>query len=254
MRLTALGCDGGITGPRRTSCYLVDDDILIDVGTGAGELSLEQAVAIDTVFLSHAHLDHCCLLPMLADAAGNFRHTPLTVYALPQTIATLRAHLFNGLLWPDYTRLPTVAQPYLRFVPLQLGETVALAGRRITALPARHALPCIGYQLDSGAASLAYSADTTYCPEFWQALDGIDNLAALLIENTFLEANTEAAAHSGHMTAAQLARGMASLRHAPELYIVHREPGREAETMREIVAAAGRFAPKALQRGQTLTF
>jgi len=252
MRVTALGCNGSITGELRTTCYLVDDDILIDAGSGAGDLSLEQAIAIDTVFLTHSHLDHCCFLPMLADAAGNFRTAPLTVYALPETIAALKQHMLNGQLWPDYTVQPTPERPYIRFYPLRVGETVELDGRRITPLPALHAVPCVGYRLDSGAASLVYSADTTLCEEFWQALNRIDNLKYLLIENTFLNDNAAGAQRSGHMTANLLAQGLRQLQHPVELFIVHMEAGREQDAMREVLQAAGEFGPQQLQRGQVL--
>jgi ribonuclease BN (tRNA processing enzyme) len=252
MRVTALGCNGSITGERRTTCYLVDDDILIDAGSGAGDLSLEQAIAIDTVFLTHSHLDHCCFLPMLADAAGNFRTAPLTVYAPPETIAALKQHLFNGLLWPDYTMQPTPEHPYIRFVPLHVGETIELEGRRITALPAQHSTPCIGYLIDGGSGSLAYSADTTFCEEFWLTLNRIDNLRYLLIENTFLNANDAGAYRSGHMTADLLAQGLRLLQRPVNLFIVHMDAGRETETMQEVRQAAGTFEPQMLKRGQVL--
>jgi ribonuclease BN (tRNA processing enzyme) len=189
---------------------------------------------------------------MLADAAGNFRSSPLTVYALAETIATLKQHMLNGLLWPDYTMQPTPERPYIRFIPLRSGETVEIGGRRITALPARHAVPCIGYQVDSGKASLVYSADTTLCEEFWQALSRIDNLEYLLIENTFLNDNAAGAQRSGHMTAQLLAQGLRLLLHPPQLFIVHMEAGREQESMHEVLQAAGEFGPRQLQRGLTL--
>jgi len=254
MRVTALGCNGSITGERRTTCYLVDGDVLIDAGSGAGDLSLEQSIAIDTVFLTHSHLDHCCFLPMLADAAGSFRTSPLTVYALQETIATLKQHMLNGQLWPDYTIQPTPERPYLRFVPLHVGETVEIKGRRFTALPARHSVPCVGYRLDSGEGSLVYSADTTYCEEFWQVLNEIPGLRHLLIENTFLNENAAGAQRSGHMTAELLARGLRLLHRPVQLFIVHMEAGREQESMREVMEAAGEFGPQPLRRGQVLEF
>ena len=249
MRVTVLGCNGSITGNLRTTCYRVDDDLLIDAGTGAGDLSLQQAIAINAVFLTHAHLDHCCMLPMLADAAGNFRDAPLTVYALPQTISAIRRNIVNGEIWPDYSVLPSPERPCIRFKPIAPGETVELNGRKITALPARHAVPCAGYQLDSGAASLVYSGDTTYCEDFWQALNRIANLKYLLVENTFLNANAAIAARSGHMTASLLAQGMRSLQRPVELFIVHLEAGRESDTFREILGAIPEFKPALLQRG-----
>lgn len=253
MHITALGCDGSITGQRRTTCYHVDADILIDAGTGAADLTLEQAAAVDYVFLSHAHLDHCCMLPLLADAAGDPRQRTLTVYALPATIAALRDNILNGVIWPDYAALPTPEHPYLRFVPIAHGETVELDGRRITALPTQHAVPCAGYRVDSGRASWVYSGDTTFCPEFWLALNNIDNLRYLLIETTFLNANALGAEHSGHMTPRLLAQGLRLLREPVELFIVHLEAGREQATLLEIAETAN-IAPVALQRGAKFEF
>ncbi|BBI98495.1 cAMP phosphodiesterase class-II:metallo-beta-lactamase superfamily protein [Ferrigenium kumadai] len=249
MRITTLGCNASITGELRTTCYLVDDDILIDAGTGAGELSLAQSIAIDTVFLTHSHLDHCGLLPMLADAAGSFRDAPLTVYALPETIATLEEHMLNNKLWPDYTVQPMPERPYIRFRPILAGETVELGGRRITALPARHAVPCVGYRIDSGKASLVYSADTTLCEDFWLALNRIDNLKHLLIETTFRNDNAAGAARSGHTTANLLAQGLRLLERPVELFIVHMEAGYEEVTMREVLQAASEYHPQVLRRG-----
>lgn len=254
MRVTVLGCNGSIGGNLRTTCYRVDDDILVDAGTGAADLTLQQLIAINTVFLTHSHLDHCTLLPMLADAAGNFRDTPLAVHALPETIAALKEHMLNGKLWPDYTTLPSPERPYLCFKPLSPGETVELQGRRITALPARHAVPAIAYQVDSGAASWVYSGDTTFCEEFWQALNRIANLQYLLVETTCLNRNAAGAARSGHMTAELLAQGLRLLRRPVGLFIVHMEAGHEADTLREVLQTAGEFNPQALQRGREFAF
>jgi ribonuclease BN (tRNA processing enzyme) len=249
MHITTLGCNASITGQLRTTCYRVDDDILIDAGSGTGDLSLAQAIAIDTVFLTHSHLDHCAFLPMLADAAGSFRDAPLTVFALPETIAILKEHMLNGRLWPDYTVQPSPERPYIRFRPIRLGETVDLNGRRITALPARHAVPCIAYQVDSGAASWVYSGDTTFCEDFWQALNGIGNLRYLLIETTFRNDNPAGAQRSGHTTANLLAQGLRLLQKPVELFIVHMEAGYEEVTEREIMQAAREYNPRFLQRG-----
>ena len=254
MRVEILGCNGGISGDLRTMCLLLDQDTLVDAGSGAGDLSLAQVVAVNTLLLTHSHLDHCGFLPLLADAAGNFRDTPLNVYALPETIASIKRNILNGEIWPDYTALPTPEQPYIRFKPITLGETVEIGGRRITALPAKHAVPAVGYQLDSGTASLVYSGDTTFCEDFWQALNRIPNLKYLLIENTFLNSNTTGAQRSGHMTAELLAHGLRLLQHPVQLFIVHMETGRENDTMHEVLQAVGEFKPQVLQRGMVFEF
>lgn len=201
MLVEILGCSSGITGDLRTMCLLVDQDILVDAGSGTGELSLEQAIGINTLFLTHSHIDHCGFLPLLADAAGNFRGTPLNVYALPETISAIKRNIFNGEIWPDYTALPTSERPYITFTPIRLGETVDMNGRKFTPMPTRHSVPCVGYRLDSGEASLVYSGDTTFCEDFWHQLNHIHNLEYLLIETTFLNHNASGAQRSGHMTA-----------------------------------------------------
>jgi ribonuclease BN (tRNA processing enzyme) len=250
MKLTVLGCYGGIGGARRTTALLLDEDVLIDAGTGVGELSLEQMARVDHVFLTHSHLDHCGFIPLLADAVAFLRKQPLLVHALPQTIDALKENLLNGELWPDYSVLPTPADPYIRFVPVTPGETTLLGRRRITPLPARHAVPAAGYRLDSGAASFVYSGDTTDCEPFWEALNGIGNLRYLMMETTFLNANAGGAARSGHMTAALLAQGLARLQRPVTLLITHMEPGKEDATMAEVVAACGKFQPVRLEQGQ----
>lgn len=254
MRVEILGCSGSISGDLRTTCLQVDHDILIDAGSGAGSLSLSQIIGINTLFLTHAHLDHCGFLPLLADAAGNFRDVPLNVYALPETISAIKRNILNGEIWPDYTIQPAPERPYIAFSPITLGETIEINARKFTALPTRHAVPCVGYQLDSGTASLVYSGDTTFCKGFWQALNRISNLKYLLIETTFLNCNAAGAQRSGHMTAELLAQGLRLLQRPVQLFIVHMEAGRENDTMREVLQAAGKFDPQMLQRGMVFEF
>ena len=104
MRLRILGCSGGIGGSLRTTSMLLDNDILIDAGTGVGDLSIEELSRIDHVFLTHSHLDHVTSIPFLVDSVGWMRDKPLTVYAIEPTLEIIRQHLFNWKLWPDFTR------------------------------------------------------------------------------------------------------------------------------------------------------
>jgi ribonuclease BN (tRNA processing enzyme) len=254
MRVEILGCSGSIGGDLRTTCFLVDHDILIDAGSGAGELSLAQAIGINTLFLTHSHLDHCGFLPLLADAAGNFRDTPLKVYALPETISAIKRNILNGEIWPDYTVQPSPERPYISFTPITTGDTIEINARKFTALPTLHAVPCIGYKLDSGASSLVYSGDTTFREDFWQVLNRIPNLEYLLVETTFLNCNAAGAQRSGHMTAELLAQGLHLLQRPVQLFIVHMEAGRENDTMHEVLQAAGEFNPQLLRRGKVFEF
>jgi ribonuclease BN (tRNA processing enzyme) len=254
MRVTILGCTGGVAADLRTTCLMLDDDILVDVGTGAGDLTLAEMLRINTVFLTHSHLDHAGLLPMVADMVGPRRERPLTVYALAETIAILKQNMFNFRLWPDYTVLPSPAKPYVVFRPVTVGQSVELSGRAVTPLPARHAVPGVGYQLDSGKASFVFSGDTTYHEPFWNTLNAIGNLRYLMIETTFLNHNVAGAEASGHMRPELLAQGLKRLNKPVRVLVTHMEPGNEEATMAEIHAAAGEFKPERLKRGQVFEF
>ena len=88
MKIRVLGCSGAIARDCRTTSFLVDDDVLVDAGTGVGDLPLEDMARIGHVFLTHSHLDHIAALPLMLDAVGARRSTPLQVHALPATIAS----------------------------------------------------------------------------------------------------------------------------------------------------------------------
>jgi ribonuclease BN (tRNA processing enzyme) len=186
MKLKVLGCSGGIGGKGlQTTSLLLDDDILIDAGTGVTGLDLSQLSRIDHVFLTHSHLDHVACLPFISDSAGELRDKPLIVYATAETRSILEAHIFNWLIWPDFTVIPTPEQPLMRFQTVRPGETVCLGDRKITVLPAVHTVPAVGYQIDSGAACLVFTGDTMTNDALWRQLNDIVNLRYLIIETAF---------------------------------------------------------------------
>src|SRR5471030_3131548 len=162
MQLKVLGCSGGIGGENRTTAFLLNEHVLIDAGTGVGGLSLEALLAIDHIFLTHAHFDHIACLPMLLDTVMGLRHgSPVTLHARRETIAILRAHVFNWRVWPDFSLIPDESNALLQFSEHEIGEMYEVAGCRITALPAEHTVPAVGFRLDSGQSSVIFSGDST---------------------------------------------------------------------------------------------
>lgn len=253
MKIRVLGCAGGIGGGElRTTAFLVDEDVLIDCGTGVGELSIAELARIDHVFLTHSHLDHTACLPLLVDTVGDLRREPVTVHAIEPTLDLLRAHMFNGAMWPDFSRIPNAAAPYLRYAPIRVGEPVDLGGRRITALPARHTVPAVAYRLDSGRGSLVYSGDTGPCRELWAAVAGIDDLRHLIVETAFPNRLCGLAEASLHLCPAMLAEELAGPRRPVEIHITHLKPGQADVTMREIEDAIGGLRPRMLRNGQVI--
>ncbi|HSV34997.1 MAG TPA: 3',5'-cyclic-nucleotide phosphodiesterase [Ramlibacter sp.] len=254
MKLRILGCSGGIGAGLRTSAMLLDDDVLIDAGTGVGDLSLEEMLRIDHVFITHAHLDHVCSIPFLVDAVGYKRQAPLTVYAIAQAVHALRAHVFNDVIWPDFTRLPRADAAYLRFHTIEPGETVTLSGGKLTALAADHLVPTVGFWLDSGAASLVFTGDTGPNDALWKVVNGIANLRYLIIETAFCNRDLKIAVASKHLCPSLLAQEIRKLRRPAEIFINHLKPGDRLLTLSEIAEALPAWRPTALEHGQVFEF
>lgn len=254
MRLQVLGCSGGIGGQLRTTALLLDDDVLIDAGTGVGDLSMDALAKIDHIFVTHSHLDHVTSIPFLVDTVGGMRDRPLTVYALAETIADLKAHLFNWILWPDFTQIPSPERPMLRFSPVEVGKAQTIAGRTITPMPANHVVPAVGYRLDSGRGSLVFTGDTGSSEELWQEVNRIENLRYLIVETAFSNAERALAIRAKHLCPSLLDEQLAMLTQHAEIFITHLKPGEGDMIMREINEGALRWGPKILQHQQVFEF
>ena len=113
MKIRVLGCSGAIAKGCKTTSFLIDDRLLVDAGTGVGDLSLADMAQIDDVLITHAHLDHVAALPLMLDAVASSRQQPVRVHALPETIQALKTHIFNNTIWPDFSVIPTVEHPFL---------------------------------------------------------------------------------------------------------------------------------------------
>ncbi len=255
MRLRVLGCSGGIGGRHlRTTSVLLDGDVLLDAGSGVGDLTLAELSQIDHIFITHSHLDHVTSIPFLVDTVGGMRAKPLTIYATRATIEILKNHLFNWAIWPDFTEIPTPEAPFMRYREMEVGATVTLGNRRITAIPARHTVPAVGYHLDSGAASLVFTGDTGQNDALWRIVNRIANLTFLIIETAFSNKERQLAEVSRHLCPATLAEELAKLERSPEIYITHLKPGEIEPTMLEIEECAGAFRPRMLQNNLVLEF
>lgn len=254
MKLRVLGCSGGIGKGQRTTSFLLDDDILIDAGSGVGDLSVDELRHIDHIFVTHSHLDHITSIPFLVDTVGFLRDLPLTIHALPEVLDALHKHVFNWTIWPDFLQIPNDNGPFMRFEPFQLGETITMGGRKITSFHAEHVVPAVGFHLDSGQGSLVFSGDTTTNDRMWETVNRIDNLRYLIIETAFSNLDYDLAVVSKHLCPSLLALELAKMKVSPEIFITHLKPAEIAVTMKEVHECAAAYNPQMLQNNQIFEF
>jgi ribonuclease BN (tRNA processing enzyme) len=254
MRIRVLGCSGGIGAGSRTTAMLIDDDVLIDAGTGIGDLELADIDTIRHVFLTHAHLDHVAGLPLLVDRIfdENFT-TPLTVYAREETLRAVQEHLFNGVIWPDFARLPAPEKPMLRYCVCNPGDTISIRKRHFYAVDVMHSVPSLGFTVRNSGGVLAVSGDTKSNETLWPVLNACDDLKVLVIEVSFPDEMAGLASLAGHYTPTSLTDDLKKLRHDPEIWLTGMKPGEESRILEQIGSLAPEKNIRMLSRGMVLT-
>jgi ribonuclease BN (tRNA processing enzyme) len=250
MRIHVLGCSGGIGRGLATTSFLIDSDILIDAGTGVAGLNVEDMCHIRHVFLTHSHLDHIALLPLLADTLfDKLVANPIVVHAQQQTLDALQQHIFNGYIWPDFTGLPNREDAVLKLSAIDTGDTTIIGNRSIEMIAVNHTVPAVAYRVQSGARSFVFSGDTTSNDSLWDELNRHHGLDLLFIETAFANKDIELARKACHYCPRLLAGDLAKLRHRPDVCISHLMPGDEAHIMDECRVALPGWELKQLHSG-----
>lgn len=253
MEIRVLGCSGGIGAGLRTTSFLIDHDILLDAGSGVGDLTLDEMAHIKHIFLTHSHLDHTLALPLVVDSVFDRVDAPILIHALPDTIRALQEHIFNGVIWPDFTRLPHPERPVLRFETLEPGEVVSLGERQFEMIPVRHIVPTVGYRVTTPNGVFAFSGDTTTNETFWAELNAGLRLDLLIVEAAFPNSEHELCRMARHYSPEMLAADLQKLRHHPRIWLTHAKPGAEEKIFREACTLLADYDVEHLTGGERFT-
>lgn len=253
MELRVLGCSGGIGADLRTTSLLLGEHVLIDAGTGMCDLQLAQLAKIRHIFVTHSHLDHVAGIPLLVDTIFDTLESPLTVHARRETLSALREHIFNNIIWPDFTRIPNHRTPVLRYQEMVPGEQRTIGESTVEMIPVNHAVPAAGYRVSGSSGSVAFSGDTSTNDEFWGALNRHDDLDALIVEAAFPDRDLQLSRLAQHYCPQLLATDLAKLNHRPRVYITHLKPGDEDLIMRECRHAMPDFDLQRLVVGESFS-
>ena len=239
FELHAIGVLGGDTDTNLT-CFLLGrpgsaDLVMIDAGSvmpgltrwlenehmlkPAATPSERARAAMDVlarvrgVLLTHSHLDHW---GGLVDASTLFLalaqqgHPSTPIFGLPETLDTLRDHLFRSPLWADFTAIPA-QRPALTLQPI--GET-SVGGFQVQAIRVNHAVPGAAFLIRSGEAAYLHFGDTAATEQAWDAARPLFEskaLRAISLEMSFPAAQEAVAESSGHLTRSSFLLELAKL-------------------------------------------
>lgn len=204
MKLEVLGCAGGEGVGHRATSFLINDIILIDAGSVVSSTSFEKQSTIETVLITHPHLDHIKDLGFMVDNTFGQRLKPLQVYSTQSVIDSLKKHYFNWVIWPDFTVLPSAGDPVMEMIPIH--QDIELNNLKIKNYPVNHPGGSYGYLIEDPASdsSIIVTGDTSTTELIWQAAKACKNLKAIFVDTAFPDNMNALAEASGHYTPSQL--------------------------------------------------
>jgi len=243
VNIRILGCYGSdallqrATGPHtcNTCGFLLNGTLLLDAGTVATKLSLNEQKQIRHIILSHLHFDHIKGLPMLADNLSEQIDTSIVVAGLPEVIQGLRRHIFNTDVYPDFFSIPTPERPAFTSSYLKPGSMCSFSGVDITPIPVNHTVPTTGFIVQDRSSAFVYSGDTYSTDELWREAKHVPQLKAAFIECSFPNSMLELARMSKHLTPDLFAQEFRKLdRDDILVYAYHMKPAYKEEILREL--------------------
>jgi len=232
MNIRVLGCSGGVGGSSGSTCYQLSDSVILDAGSGIEKLSLAEMRRIRHVVLTHAHIDHVSHLPTFLANLFDHAEYPIRIYGLQTTIDTVREHIFNWKIWPDFEVLPDERNPIIEFVPVKPGEKFRLNELELEPFAVSHTVPTVGYTVNdpSSGTRFVFTADTGYDAELVSYLNQLKDIDILVLECSFPDWHAELAETSGHLTPATVQNILSALDFNPrEVWITHLKPSYEQE-------------------------
>jgi len=253
MKVRVLGCSGGVGVGLRTTSIIIDNDVLIDAGSGVGDLTLAEMSDIRHVFLTHTHMDHFAFLPLLVDSIFDGIKEPIVVHAQASTIDALKTHIFNWTIWPDFAKLPTDKSPVMRYEIMEPGEIAVIHDRSFEMIEVNHIVPGVAYRVEASGGAFAYSGDTTTNDNLWNKLNACKALNFLIVETAFSNSELELSQKAGHYTPKLLAKDIKKLQHNPTIYISHTKPGQEDKIVLECQQAMSNREVRRLNNGEIFT-
>jgi cAMP phosphodiesterase len=253
MKVQVLGCAGAELPKHNMPGFLIDNTVLLDAGTIGLALDYKNQKVIKDIFITHAHLDHIKAIPFFADnlvtrGAGH----SVSIYSDREVIEILRQNIFNGLIWPDYSLIPSPEKPTIRYVPIESETTIQLTKHRVTAYHVNHTTPAVGYMVENDAGKkIIYTGDTGPTDQIWRACDE-NILDAVIIEVSFPNRMTDLALTTGHLTPNLLAKEVLKMKNLPlRFFISHSKPSHLEEIYSELAEISKKYI-EVLQDGQVI--
>jgi ribonuclease BN (tRNA processing enzyme) len=222
---TTFNENGCASAQQHTCCFVIDDCVAIDAGSLATSTNKTQKAKIRDIILSHAHLDHIAGLPIFIDDLFANLEKPIRIHATVEVIKALKDHIFNWVIYPDFSELKNENGKILVYQSFTTQDDIKIAHLNVKAIEVNHKVPSVGLIFSDGNTKVALSGDTSEMSEFWEIVNAEKNLDILLIECAFPNEFNDLAHTSHHLTPNLLKKELEkfNVKNCP-IYIVNLKP------------------------------
>ena len=234
MLVKVIGGHGGKAPGFRTTSYLVDGKLLIDAGSVAEGLAVEEQSMIESILISHPHLDHISDLAFLSDNCFGAKDEPFEVYSNKITKDAIKNHIMNNVIWPDFSKLPTEDHPTIRFNIIEPEVLLELGEYKILPVRVNHPCKAMGFIVEKGDSAVVFTQDTGPTERIWELAKKQKNLKAIFTEVSFPNSLQGVATDSLHHTPRTMKEEIAKMPTDIPIFVGHLKPGQQALLYKEI--------------------
>jgi Cft2 family RNA processing exonuclease len=234
MRIKFLGVHHEESKNSRLIGFVIDNIMAVDAGTLTSELTFSEQEKIKAILLSHGHYDHIRSVPSFIFSN---RKRSTKVYASSQTLKILSSHLFDGIIYPNFTeKTPFLKKPPIQLKPLKPFSTYNIIGYRVLPLPINHIAGSLGFEITSkDGKKIFYTGDSGVgLSALWEHISP----ELLIIDVTFPNQFVSVAKDANHLCPRTLKKELIEFRrikgYSPQVVLVHLSPKYEDVIKREI--------------------
>ena len=255
-KITILGAYGTKGSHQETSSFLINDSHVIDAGNLLRSLD-EDAAHIDTIWLTHSHLDHIVDIAYILDSYFTLRTKPLKLMGLPATLDSIQKHFLNDVIWPDFSKIPlsNANEMSVVYESIEIGKVYALdTFSSIEAIQTTHTVPSCGYIIRKNSSAVLITADTYINPVLCETINKYPEITALVLECSFPNRMDDLALESLHLTPSLASDELKCINRELKLYFNHLKPMLIEEISKEIYSSSVLKDAIILDDGDTIYF
>ena len=238
MQVKIIGGHGGVTRNYHATSYLIDESLLIDAGSVASGLDIQDQLKIDHILISHAHLDHTKDLAFICDNCFGLREKSFEVYCHKNVKSAIKDHLFNDTIWPDFSVLPTKEKPTINFNEILPEKTLKLGDYKVTPVHVNHPVlnneEAYGFIIEKGDKTIIFTQDTAATNRIWELGKNYQNLVAIFTEVSFPNNLQSVADISYHHSPATIKEELKKMPGEVPVYLGHLKPNYQEQLIQEI--------------------